>query len=33
MKLKVMIHEAEEWGFWAEVPSIFSSQIPLGNDA
>ena len=22
MKLKVMIHEAEEGGFWAEVPSI-----------
>ncbi len=22
MKLKVVIHEAEEGGFWAEVPSI-----------
>ena len=22
MKLKVFIHEAEEGGFWAEVPSI-----------
>ena len=22
MKLKVIIHEAEEGGFWAEVPSI-----------
>ncbi len=22
MKLKVMIHEAEEGGYWAEVPSI-----------
>ena len=22
MKLKVLIHEAEEGGFWAEVPSI-----------
>ena len=22
MKLKVMIHEADEGGFWAEVPSI-----------
>jgi predicted RNase H-like HicB family nuclease len=23
MKLKVVIHEAEEGGYWAEVPSIF----------
>ena len=22
MKLKVIVHEAEEGGFWAEVPSI-----------
>ncbi len=22
MKLKVVIHEAEEGGYWAEVPSI-----------
>jgi len=22
MKLKVIIHEAEEGGFWAEVPSL-----------
>ena len=22
MKLKVVVHEAEEGGFWAEVPSI-----------
>ncbi len=22
MKLKIVIHEAEEGGFWAEVPSI-----------
>jgi len=22
MKLKVIIHEAEEGGYWAEVPSI-----------
>ena len=22
MKLKIIIHEAEEGGFWAEVPSI-----------
>lgn len=22
MKIKVIIHEAEEGGFWAEVPSI-----------
>ncbi len=22
MKLKVLVHEAEEGGFWAEVPSI-----------
>ena len=22
MKLKVIIHEAEEGGFWAEIPSI-----------
>jgi len=22
MKLKVIIHEAEEGGFWAEVPAI-----------
>ena len=22
MKLKVVIHEAEEGGFWAEIPSI-----------
>ena len=22
MKLKVIIHEAEEGGFWAEVPSV-----------
>ncbi len=22
MKIKVVVHEAEEWGFWAEVPSI-----------
>ncbi len=22
MKLKVVIHEAEEGGFWAEVPAI-----------
>ena len=22
MKIKVVIHEAEEGGFWAEVPSI-----------
>lgn len=22
MKLKVLIHEAEEGGFWAEVPAI-----------
>ncbi len=23
MKLKVIIHEADEGGFWAEVPAIF----------
>ncbi len=23
MKLKVIVHEAEEGGFWAEVPAIF----------
>ncbi len=23
MKLKVVIHEAEEGGYWAEVPSIY----------
>jgi predicted RNase H-like HicB family nuclease len=23
MKLKVVVHEAEEGGYWAEVPSIF----------
>jgi predicted RNase H-like HicB family nuclease len=22
MKIKVIVHEAEEGGFWAEVPSI-----------
>ena len=22
MKLKVIVHEAEEWGYWAEVPAI-----------
>lgn len=24
MKLKVIVHEAEEGGYWAEVPSILS---------
>lgn len=32
MKLKVVIHEAEEGGYWAEVPSIpgsFDKKDPL----
>ena len=26
MKLKVVLHEAEEGGYWAEVPSIPGAQ-------
>jgi len=22
MKLKIVVHEAEEWGYWAEVPAL-----------
>ena len=28
MKLKVIIHEAEEGGYWAEVPSIPGCATP-----
>lgn len=27
MKLKIIIHEAEEGGYWAEVPSISGCVI------
>jgi hypothetical protein len=27
MKLKVIIHEAEEDGYWAEVPAISAVQL------
>ncbi len=30
MKLKVVIHEAEEGGYWAEVPAIFGC-VPQGE--
>lgn len=28
MKLKIIIHEAEQWGYWAEVPAILG-QCPI----
>lgn len=31
MKLKVVIHEAEEGGYWAEVPSIPGCATQGGN--
>lgn len=30
MKIKVVIHEAEEGGYWTEVPAI-SGCMPQGN--
>ena len=30
MKLKVIVHEAEEGGYWAEVPSI-SGRVTQGD--
>ena len=32
MKLKVIIHEAEEGGYWAEVPSIEGYVLSLEED-
>ena len=31
MKLKVVIHEADEGGYWAEVPSIPGCATPGNN--
>jgi hypothetical protein len=28
MKIKIVVHEAEEGGFWAEVPAIPESKCP-----
>jgi predicted RNase H-like HicB family nuclease len=32
MKLKVIIHEAEEGGYWAEVPSIKGCMTQGGDE-
>lgn len=31
MKVKVIIHEAEEGGFWAEVPAIPGCSMTQGE--
>ena len=31
MKIKVVVHEAEEGGFWAEVPALLAVRDAGGN--
>lgn len=31
MKIKVVVHEAEEVGFWAEVPAIPGCAMGIGR--
>jgi predicted RNase H-like HicB family nuclease len=32
MKIKVIVHEAEEGGYWAEVPALPGCATPFATD-